>query len=279
MHNTPLVTVEWLHENLKNPDLIILNASQPENKNPLNEELFSIQIPGARWVDLKNQFSDVNASFPNTFPDVQTFESAAQSLGINNTSKIVVYDNLGAYTSPRIWWMLRAMGHNEVAVLDGGLPEWLEKNYEVEPYALKTYKKGNFKADLNFDEIKETKDILAQIDSKKELIVDARSEGRFKGIAPEPRQGLSSGHIPGSVNLPYTEVLHHGKFKPKEELRELFEKLNPENNPMIFSCGSGVTACILYLANEIASKVQKSVYDGSWTEWAHKDERPINKEK
>ncbi len=279
MKDTPLVTVEWLHENLKNPDLIILNASQPENANAENKYLFELQIPGARWVDLKNQFSDVNSSFPNTFPDVHTFEVAAQSLGITDRSKIVVYDNLGAYTSPRIWWMFKAMGHKEVAVLDGGLPEWMKHNFEVESFDVRTYVKGNFKADLNFDEVKETKDIIEQIESKKELIVDARSEGRFKGKAPEPREGLSSGHIPGSVNLPYTEVLNEGKFKPKEELQHLFEKLNPENNPMIFSCGSGVTACILYLANEIAAKVKKSVYDGSWTEWAHKEERPINKEK
>ncbi|MFD1315638.1 sulfurtransferase [Namhaeicola litoreus] len=277
MKNTPLVTVDWLQENLKNPDLIILNASQPENKNVENEELYKLQIPGARWVDLKNVFSDVNSSFPNTFPDVTIFESAAQSLGINNKSKIVVYDNLGAYTSPRVWWMFKAMGHSQVAVLDGGLPEWLIKNFEVEPFVVKTYERGNFKADLHFDEVKGTKDILAQIKSKDELIVDARSEGRFKGTAPEPREGLSSGHIPGSVNLPYTEVLKDGKFKPKEELQHLFEKLNPENNPMIFSCGSGVTACILYLANELAAKVKKSVYDGSWTEWAHNDERPIDK--
>lgn len=279
MKNTPLVTVEWLHENLKNPDLIILNASQPENMNAENKNLFELQIPGSRWVDLKNQFSDVNSSFPNTFPNVQIFEAAAQALGITNKSKIVVYDNLGAYTSPRTWWMFKAMGHNEVAVLDGGLPEWMKHKFEIEPFEVKTYAKGNFKADLNFDEVKGTKDILAQMESKKELIVDARSEGRFKGTAPEPRAGLSSGHIPGSVNLPYTEVLKEGKFKPKEELQHLFEKLNPENNPMIFSCGSGITACILYLANEIASKVKKSVYDGSWTEWAHGDERPINKEK
>ena len=279
MKNTPLVTVEWLHKNLKNPDLIILNASQPENKHAENENLFQLQIPGARWVDLKNQFSDVNSSFPNTFPNVQIFETAAQVMGITNKSKIVVYDNLGAYTSPRIWWMFKAMGHNEVAVLDGGLPEWIKHGFEVEPFEIKTYAQGNFKADLNFDEVKQTKDILAQIESKKELVVDARSEGRFKGTVPEPREGLSSGHIPGSVNLPYTEVLKEGKFKPKEELQDLFEKLNPENNPMIFSCGSGVTACILYLANEIAAKVKKSVYDGSWTEWAHNDERPINKEK
>ncbi|MGB5244437.1 MAG: rhodanese-like domain-containing protein [Lutimonas sp.] len=279
MKNTPIVTVEWLHENLKNPDLIILNASQPENMNAENKNLFELQIPGSRWVDLKNQFSDINSSFPNTFPNVQIFETAAQALGITNKSKIVVYDNLGAYTSPRIWWMFKAMGHHDVAVLDGGLPEWIKHSFEVEPFEVKTYAKGNFRADFNFDEVKETKDILAQIELKKELIVDARSEGRFKGNAPEPREGLSSGHIPGSVNLPYTEVLKEGKFKPKEELQHLFEKLNPENNPMIFSCGSGVTACILYLANEIASKVKKSVYDGSWTEWAHGDDRPINKEK
>ena len=143
MKNTPLVTVEWLHKNLKNPDLIILNASQPENKHAENENLFQLQIPGARWVDLKNQFSDVNSSFPNTFPNVQIFETAAQVLGITNKSKIVVYDNLGAYTSPRIWWMFKAMGHPYISVLDGGLDAWKRAGLPCEETIEKKFKRGD----------------------------------------------------------------------------------------------------------------------------------------
>ena len=264
----PLVTVDWLHHHINDNDLIVLDASQEKVQSNQEAESKNIRIPGARFFDLKNDFSDPNSQFPHTFPSENQFETNCRKLGINSSSTIIVYDNLGIYTSPRVWWMFRAMGHIEVYVLDGGLPEWIKSGYATEPNTPNNYNEGNFRATLNHKSIYNINDITNNIESREKLVVDARSKGRFEGTSPEPREGLKSGHIPNSINIPFTEVLDENKYKSVNQLKELFENQIQTDQSLIFSCGSGVTACIVLLAAELILIHAKGVYDGSWTEWA-----------
>lgn len=250
-----------LVEVLNDPNLIILDAS-------MTADSATLQIKGARFFDIKNSFSDTHSKFPNTIPSAKSFQEEAQNLGIDSNSRIVIYDNKGIYSAPRAWWLFKTFGHKNVSVLDGGLPEWIAKGCPTEEKTTSNYKKGTFIADFNPENVRYFTNIKSNMESKKELIVDARSAGRFNGAAPEPRKGLRSGCIPNSVNIPYTEVLDDGKFKSKQELRNIFENRINGNQPLVFSCGSGITACIILLASEIIGKKYVAVYDGSWTEWA-----------
>lgn len=266
MHKT-LVSVTWLNVHVDDPDLIILDASQSSNNSEANS------IPSARVFDLKNNFSDKSSDFPNTFPTIEQFELESKKLGINKNSKIVVYDNRGIYFSPRVWWMFKVMGHENIAVLDGGLPNWLSQGFKTELRQHTKYEIGDFNAKLDANAVKDFDFINENIEKQDSLVVDARSAGRFNGIAPEPRKGLRSGNIPNSINIPYETLLNNGKFKSNPELLEIFNSTRIANEPLVFSCGSGVTACIVLLAAELIDKSnKKSVYDGSWTEWALKTE-------
>jgi thiosulfate/3-mercaptopyruvate sulfurtransferase len=269
----PIVNVAWLEANLKDSNLIILDASFKENQSNIKTDLENIQIKGARFFDIKNTFSDNNNTLPNTVPSPEQFEFEARKLGINKNSTIVVYDNLGIYSSPRAWWLFKVMGHQNVAVLDGGLPEWISQKYPVEAIPeIPNYTIGNFEAKFNSELVKSKEQILENTQTKDSVLIDARAENRFKGIGSEPRPGLRSGHIPSSINMPYTQLLRNGKFLPKEELVKI---LKTDNRPLIFTCGSGVTACIDLIAYELISKNPKSVYDGSWTEWGQLENLPI----
>jgi thiosulfate/3-mercaptopyruvate sulfurtransferase len=252
-------STQWLKANLNREDLIILDASLKAKKE--REE----QIPGARFFDLVGKFSDKSSKFPNTMVGEAQFQEGARDLGINQDSTLLIYDNVGVYSAPRVWFMFRSMGFNEVYVLDGGLPAWKEDGMPIESLDESEYPKGDMKAHADANAFKTFEDVQANIDSNLYQVLDARSSGRYDGTSPEPRAELQSGHIPGSKCLPFTEVLEGGKFKTKSELQLVFD----ETQPMMFSCGSGLTACITLLAAEIAHEdVEKVVFDGSWTEWA-----------
>ena len=266
-----LVSPDWLKENLSHPQLVILDSSPAStvsgNESPYQE----VCIPHSRIFDLKGNFADKESPFPNTVPTASHFEQGCRALGINTDSEIVVYDNLGIYTSPRVWWLFKVMGHSTVKVLDGGLPAWIEMGYEAVPKSESTqaYPTGNFTSDFHPEYVITYEDILENVESNKFLIVDARAAGRFQGTAPEPRKHLQSGSIPHSVNIPWKQVLDHGKFKSEEELHQIFREQGvDEDTKLVFSCGSGLTACIVSLASEMAFNKSKFVYDGSWTEYA-----------
>ena len=269
----PIVSAAWLQEHLNDTDLIVLEARLDQNQSNLENQNPDLQIPSARLFDIKNNFSDTSNPLPNTFPSEEQFTIESQKLGINQNSTIVVYDTLGVYSSPRAWWMFKSMGHQNVFVLDGGLPEWIRNRFLTEKQQQKTYPKGDFEAKFQPQLIKNKEDILENITTKKAVLMDARSSDRFYAANEEPRAGLRSGHIPGSINVPFTELQQDGKYKSKEELKEIL-KLNDQ--PLLFTCGSGITACIVLLACELISDNPKAVYDGSWTEWGSSD-LPIEK--
>ncbi len=263
-----LVSIQWLHQNLNNQDLILLDSSLSSTVQGKISGLNTKTIPGAKYFDLKGKFSDQNSPFPNTFPSKEQFEIECQKLGINNQSKIVVFDNMGIYSSPRVWWMFNVMGHDNISVLDGGLPEWIDKGFPVTTRKQEPDFSGNFKGSFKNQFIKTYQEILENLSLNSFTVIDARSEGRFNGIEKEPRKHLKSGHISNSINIPYNEVLDKGKFKNRNELEELFEKNCNGKKELVFSCGSGLTACIVMLAYELANKKSKTIYDGSWSEWA-----------
>lgn len=268
--NETIVSSDWLNNNITEDNLILLDAGQATNKSGVLPTINNIQIPGARGFDIKKDFSLKSTGLPNMMPDPIEFEKNCRKIGINKSSRIVVYDNIGNYFSPRVWWMFRAMGHKEVAVLDGGLPNWISKGFRTEERKFSSHKIGNFCSSFNKDAIRDFNFIQKNIQTREFLLIDARTTKRFQAKAPEPRKGIKSGSIPYSINLPFEEVLENGKYKNREELIAIFKSLNIGNQPLIFSCGSGITACIILLACAMVCKNNISLYDGSWTEWAER---------
>jgi len=274
---SPLIATKWLSENFNNPNLIILDASPKENKSNLTAEFPDIQIKGARLFDMETIFYDKESSIPNMIPSPEVFEEECQKLGIHKNSLIVVYDNLGVYTSPRVWWMFKTMGHDAIAVLNGGLSAWKKEGFSCEPLKINSYKRGDFEPNYHPNLVCNAKQLLENIEIMKIQVIDARSEGRFSGTTPEPRENMSSGHIPNSVNLPFELVLSNGKMKSSEELTVIFQKYAIKNQPLAFTCGSGITACIILLASELIFKNVKMLYDGSWSEWGQTGKYPVQR--
>ncbi len=274
----PLVSVEWLKSNLGNENLLIFDCTIPKVTAKSSLSIFDkkVQIKGAVFFDIKNVFSDENATFPNTVLLPKEFEEKAKELGVNNDSCILVYDDLGIYSAPRVWWMFRLMGFNNIAVLNGGFPEWNLKGYPTEKPEKHQYKMGDFLSNYKPQKVKFTDDILSAIEDETILITDARSKGRFYATESEPRNYVKGGHIPNSVSLPFGLILEKGKMKSEEVIKDIFDKINSNNKEFIFSCGTGITACVLALGAEVSGIENVAVYDGSWTEWGTTNGLPIN---
>lgn len=264
--DSPLVSTDWLLEHIDAPNLVILNASIAKVTDA-SDVTTQQYIPNSQFFDIKKKFSDVNAPFPNTVPSIVQFTTEARNLGINKNTAIVVYDDKGIYSCARAWWLFKAFGHDNVAVLDGGLPQWLTEEKPIaESYALNDVQ-GNFESSYNTSYFKFFKDMDALIKEDACLILDARSKDRFEGIIEEPREGLRSGHIPSSKSLPYTRLFDGNLLKSKSEISEIFRNLIDSQEHLVFTCGSGITACILALCAEYVNYKNLSVYDGSWTEY------------
>ena len=274
----PIVSVEWLNQNLEASNLIVLDATMNKVTDTISEQT-TIQIPTARFFDIKNVFSNTSDPFPNAVPSEEQFTLEAQKLGINKDSAIVVYDDKGIYSSARVWWLFKAFGHHNIAVLNGGLPEWIKANYKTEPKQKQTLEAGDFVAHYHSEYFRFFDDIRNSINNECDLILDARSADRFNGLVEEPREGLRSGHIPNSKSLPYSDLFDENKLKTDDELTLIFDNFNVTQKNLVFSCGSGITACILALGADIANYKKLSVYDGSWTEYGsltNKDDMKSN---
>lgn len=268
--NSPLVSVQWLAENFEAENLVILDASMKPVGAASN--LDSTEEPscikGARRFDFDNDIRDKNTDLPHMMPSAEFFTDEMQKLGIHKDSAIVVYDYAGLFSSPRAWWMFRVMGHSQVAVLDGGLPAWKKAGFACGVQAETIAKqRGNFVAHLQPGLFCDSAQVLEALSDPRFAVLDARSEGRFKGVEPEPRAGLRSGHMPNALNLPFANTVQNGFMLPSTKLDSIFSKLVNKEQKLIFSCGSGVTACITALAAELAGYPNITVYDGSWSEW------------
>ena len=268
-----IVSAEWLMQNLGKVRVLDASWYMPADKRDAKAEFEAAHIPGAVFFDI-DALSDHSTSLPHMLPPPAQFGRDAGALGIGDDDMVVVYDGAGIFSAPRVWWTLKAMGHDKVAVLDGGMPAWKAAGGALES--------GPARPTAKTFTPRPNRDILRDFDAVKAAlghtqVLDARSAPRFEGSEAEPRPGLKSGHMPGAANVPYRAVLtSDGRLKDDQALQTLFaEKGVDLRAPIITSCGTGVTAAILMLAIEKLGGRQVAIYDGSWTEWGGRDDAPV----
>ena len=272
-----LVSTQWLAAHLKDPDLRVLDASWylPGSKRDPFAEYQAAHIPGARFFDL-DDVSDHRSDLPHMVPPVEKFMSRMRAIGVGDGHQIVVYDGSGLFSAPRVWWLFKLMGQMDIAVLDGGFPKWQAEGHPVEdlPPILRD---RHMMVRRQNQMVKDVTQVSAASKLGESEIVDARSPGRFYGKDPEPRPGLRAGHIPGSKNVFYKDLLKaDDTMKSPDEMRQVFLETGVDlDKPVITSCGSGVTAAILSLGLTRMGKTDHSLYDGSWTEWGMFPTLPI----
>jgi len=272
----PLVDVQWLAQHLDHPRVRILDATFLPPSGPAPETApADRRIPGASLFDFDGRVCDRDDPLPHMMPTPATFTREARALGIDQESLVVVYDRIGLFSSPRGWWMFRAMGHDRVAVLDGGMPAWIAAGHDTAPWEERPPEPGNFEAKARPHLIYNADQVAAALNDPGHIVLDARSQGRFSGQEPEPRPGLRSGHMPGAGNLPFSQVLESGRMRAPDALSALFGEWTEGDRRLVFSCGSGVSACVLALAAELAGHRNLAVYDGSWSEWGQPSARPV----
>ncbi len=267
-----LVTTEWLEKNIEKVKILDATWCLPASDRNAEKEFKATHIKNAVFFDIDKN-SNQNSTLPHMLPSVKNWEEIVSSLGINNSDHVVIYDNSDVFSSCRVWFSFIYFGHdaNLVSVLDGSFKKWLDENRPVSKKIIKI-KETKYKATEDKSIVVNINQIEENISSQKFQLIDARSKKRFLGLQPEPRKGLKSGHIPGSKNLPFTMLINQNQtFKKKEELINIFNNYRIDKDKEIaFTCGSGVTACILGLANSIISGKKPLIYDGSWSEYGLK---------
>jgi thiosulfate/3-mercaptopyruvate sulfurtransferase len=275
---SPLVSTEWLAKHLNAPDIRVADASWylPQAGRDAKAEYRSAHIPRAVFFDIED-LSDETSDLPHMLPSPVKFGSRMRKLGLGDGNLIVVYDGAGLYSSPRAWWMLRAMGHEDVVVLDGGLPKWRREGRPAEDL-IPNPTRRHFTPRPDESLVRSFEQLRENLDMRREQVVDARSPSRFEGREQEPRAGVRSGHVPGSTNVHYAELVSaDGTMKPKEVLADVFRKrgIDPAR-PVVTTCGSGITAAIDLLALSLLGAKEAALYDGSWAEWGVRPEAPID---
>ena len=275
-----IVDTAWLADHLNAPGLIVLDGSWhlPTAHRDPRAEYLAEHIPGAVFFDI-DDLSDDKSPLPHMLPSTIKFSSRMKKMGIGDGMKVIVYDSHGLFSAARVWWTFRAMGHEDVAVLDGGLKKWKAEGRELEDGPPPKRFERHFTPLQNTGLIRELADIRELVAKQYAHLVDARPVARFEGREPEPRPGLRSGHIPGSRNVPSATVLNaDGTLKSRDELLAIFTAagIDPKA-PVVTTCGSGVTASILSLALAVIGQTNAAVYDGSWAEWGKEDGPPIAK--
>ncbi|WP_299984198.1 3-mercaptopyruvate sulfurtransferase [uncultured Ruegeria sp.] len=264
-----LVSTEWLAAHLKDPDLRILDGSWylPQQARDAKAEYDAAHIPGARFFDI-DEISDHRSDLPHMAPPVEKFMSRLRAMGVGDGHQVVVYDGAGLMSAARVWWMFRLMGQENIAVLDGGFPKWQAEGRAIEDLP-PVIRDRHMTVRVQNHLVRDVTQVSAAAKLNDHEIIDARAAARFAGAEPEPREGLRSGHIPGSRNVPFGMLLNkNGTMKSPNDCRAVFEAAGVDlSKPAITSCGSGVTAAILSLALERIGKKDHSLYDGSWAEW------------
>jgi thiosulfate/3-mercaptopyruvate sulfurtransferase len=271
-----LISPNELMDLQQSEPVVVINVTM---KNPVNGAQASADegfIPNALCIDLDNQGSDHKGVFPHTLPDVNSFSALLGQLGISASTNIVFYDNQGIFCAPRLWWMMKSIGHKKVAVLDGGLPAWKQAGFTLQKEASHPQVMTEYKAEPQANWFLFLEDMKANLTSQSWLVLDARSAERFNARVDEPRPGVRRGHMPDAINVPFTELLNQGRFRSLDELAAIFTRKNIDlSKPITNSCGSGVTACIVAFALYLCGATQVSVYDGSWSEWGALDYLPV----
>ena len=276
MTANPLVSTDWLAERLGDPRLKVLDATwlMPGEPGDPKAAFEAGHIPGARFFDI-DEVADRSTDLPHMAPSPEQFAEQVGAMGIGEKDVIVAYDQIGLRSAPRAWWTFRLFGAEEVYVLDGGLPLWKAEGRPLETGPAAPVEPATFTARFRPELVRDVEQVRAGIEHRAQLL-DARSAARFRGEAPEPRAGLRSGHIPGSFNLPFGELIEAGRLKSPEQLEARFEASGVDlNKPITTSCGSGLTAAILALGLARLGRWDTPVYDGSWSEWGGRSDTPV----
>jgi thiosulfate/3-mercaptopyruvate sulfurtransferase len=265
-----IVETAWLAERIDAPDIVVVDASLhlPNTGRNARDEYLAEHIPGALFFDIED-IADEDNPLPHMLPSTIKFASRVKRMGIGDGVRVIAYDSVGLYSAARAWWMFRAMGHNDVAVLNGGLKKWKAEGRPVADGEPPRRTPRHFSPRFHAELVRDASDVRALVDSPKAQIVDARSAARFEGREADPRPGLRAGHIPGSRSVPYASLLNaDGTLKSEPELGAVFAAAGVDiGRPVVASCGSGVTAGIVALALAILGRPDAAVYDGSWVEW------------
>ncbi|MGE9552325.1 3-mercaptopyruvate sulfurtransferase [Erwinia amylovora] len=278
MTSSFFVTADWLAEHYSDENIQVLDARMlppgQEKVRNITAEYQANHLPDAAFFDIE-ALSDHTSPYPHMMPRAELFAVAMRELGVSSDKHLVVYDEGNLFSAPRAWWMLRQFGVEEVSILAGGLKGWEEAGLSLETGAV-TLPEGEFEARFDPKAIKRVTDVMLISHEGGAQIVDARPANRFKGEVDEPRPGLHRGHIPGSKNVPWNDLVENGQLKPVDELREIFQRQGVNlDKPLVASCGSGVTAVVVILALTTLGAKNVRLYDGSWGEWGSRDDLPI----
>jgi thiosulfate/3-mercaptopyruvate sulfurtransferase len=273
-----IVSTEWLEAHLGSPDICIIDASwhMPATKREAKKEFAEGHIPGAQFFDI-DDLSDTASALPHMLPSPEKFSSRMRKMGIGDGKRVIAYDAAGLFSAARAWWMFKVFGHNDVAVLDGGLPKWKAEGRPLEDGPALKPQERHFTARVRSMMVRDMKDVAAALKTGSAQVADARSGPRFRGEEAEPRPHVRAGHMPGAKNVHYASLLKpDGTLKSPDEIKAVFQTAGIDlSKPVITSCGSGITAAILSLGLTLTGARDHALYDGSWTEWGGDADNPV----